>query len=74
MSDLEKITLICQRLGAGSGQAATMAAQLLKRAEQIAAERKITKEAALGQLLEILVQGRQGNVPPSFTPPAAGSK
>ena len=74
MSDVEKITLICQRLGAGSGQAATMAAQLLKRADQLALERGITRETALAQLLEILVQGRQGNVPPSFNPPSPGSK
>lgn len=51
-----------------------MAAQLLKRAEQISAERGITREAALGQLLEILVQGRQGNVSPAFKPPDAPSK
>jgi len=51
-----------------------MAAQLLKRAEQISAERGVTPEAALAQLLEILVQGRQGNVPPAFKPPAPPSK
>ena len=74
MSDLEKITLLCTRLGAGPDQAGTMAAQLLKRAEQISAERGVTPEAALAQLLEILVQGRQGNVPPAFKPPAPPSK
>lgn len=46
-----------------------MAAQLLKRAGQVAVERGITRETALAQLLEILVQGRQGSVPPSFQPP-----
>ena len=74
MSELEKITLLCTRLGAAPEQAATMAAQLLKRAEQLAAERGVTREAALGQLLEILVQGRQGNVSPAFKPPAPPSK
>jgi len=74
VSDLEKITLLCTRFGAGPDQARMMAAQLLKRAEQISAERGITREAALGQLLEILVQGRQGNVPPSFKPPGTPSK
>lgn len=74
VSDLDKITQLCVRLGAGPDQAATMAAQLLKRAEQISAERGIGREAALAQLLEILVQGRQGVVPPAFKPPAAPSK
>lgn len=68
MSDVEKITTLCERLGAPREQAATMARQLLKRAEQIAAERGITRETALAQLLQILVEGRQGNVPPGFQP------
>ena len=74
VSDLDKITQLCVRLGAGPDQAATMAAQLLKRSEQISAERGITREAALAQLLEILVQGRQGVVPPAFQPPGPPSK
>ncbi len=74
MSELEKITQLCVRLGAGPDQAATMAAQLVKRADQVAAERGITREAAMAQLLEILVQGRQGIVPPAFKPPAPPSK
>jgi hypothetical protein len=74
VSDLEKITLLCTRLGAAPDQAGTMAAQLLKRAEQISAERGVTRETALAQLLEILVQGRQGNVPSTFRTPAPPSK
>lgn len=73
MSDeVEKITVICERLGAAPTQAATMARQLLKRADQLAAERNIPRATALAQLLQILVEGRQGNVPPGFGPP--GSK
>jgi len=74
VSDLEKITQLCVRLGAGSDQAATMAAQLLKRSEQISSERGISREAALAQLLEILIQGRSGMVPPAFKPPESSSK
>jgi hypothetical protein len=74
VSDLKKITLLCTRLGAAPDQAGTMAAQLLKRAEQISVERGITREVALAQLLEILVQGRQGNVPSAFKPPTSPSK
>lgn len=72
MSDeIEKITVICERLGAPPEQAATMAKQLLKRADQLAAERKIPRAQALAQLLQILVEGRQGNVPPGFAPPGS---
>jgi len=74
VSEIEKITVLCERLGAPPAQAATMAAQLLKRAEQLSAERGIAREAAMAQLLEILIQGRQGNVPPSFKPPEPQSK
>lgn len=72
MSELEKITQLCVRLGAAPEQAATMAAQLLKRSEQLAASRGLSREEAMRQLLEILIQGRQGNVPPGFQPPSAG--
>jgi hypothetical protein len=74
MSDLEKVTQLCTRLGASPAQAATMAAQLLKRAEQISAERKITREAAMAQLLQILIEGRQGNVPPAYQSPPPRSE
>jgi hypothetical protein len=60
MSELEQLTEACTRLGASRAQAQTMAAQLLKRADQLAAERKITREAALAHLLKIVVQGRAG--------------
>jgi hypothetical protein len=68
VSDLEKITALCTRLGAPPEQAAVMAGQLLKRAEQIAAERKIPREQAMAQLLKIVVEGRQGNVPAADKP------
>jgi hypothetical protein len=69
VSELEQVTELCTKLGATPEQAATMAKQLLKRADQISAERKIPREQAMAQLLQILVQGRQGNVPPEFKPP-----
>ena len=70
MSDeLAKITTICERLGASPDQAVTMAKQLLKRADQISTERGLARETALAQLLQILVEGRSGNVPPAFRPP-----
>jgi len=53
-----------------------MAAQLLKRAAQLAAERGGTREAALARLLDLVVKGRSGEVPAEFggfvpPPPAA---
>lgn len=69
MTELEQLTRLCERLGAPPAQAATMAAQLLKRAEQQAATKGITREAALARLLDLVVQGRNGVVPPEFAPP-----
>lgn len=66
MTELEQLTRVCERLGAPPVQAATMAAQLLKRAEQHAKERGATREAALARLLDLLVKGRAGEVPAEF--------
>ena len=68
--DIEKITVVCERLGAPRAQAVTMARQLVKRADQLSVERGIPRETALALLLQILVEGRQGNVPPGFAPPS----
>ena len=73
MTEHEQLTALCERLGAPRAQAAIMAAQLLKRADQIAAERGITREAALKGLLEVVVKGRAGEVPGQFSPPNAPS-
>lgn len=61
-------------LGAAPDQAATMARQLVKRADQISAERGIPRVAAMEQLLKILVEGRQGNVPVDFKSPNPSSE
>lgn len=69
MSEQEQLTQLCTRLGAPPAQASIMAAQLLKRAEQQAIERGITREAALARLLDLVVKGRNGEVPAEFAPP-----
>ena len=69
MNELDQLTQVCTRLGAPPAQAQTMAAQLLKRAGQLSAERGTTREAELARLLEIVVQGRAGVVPENFSPP-----
>ena len=76
MTEIEQLSQLCERLGAPPAQAAAMAAQLLKRADQLALERKRPREETLGHLLRLLVQGRAGEVPADFTatqPPPAGS-
>ena len=70
MSEEEQLHALCERLGASPAQAVTMAAQLQKRAAQLAAERGMTREAALAHLLNLVVKGRNGEVPPDFPPPA----
>jgi len=69
MTEIEQLTQLCERLGAPAPQAGIMAAQLLKRADQIAIERGIPREAALRGLLDVVVKGRAGEVPPAFSPP-----
>jgi hypothetical protein len=63
MSELEQMTQLCVRLGATDAQATTMAAQLLKRAEQLAVERGIDRVAALNHLITLVVNGRNGISP-----------
>jgi hypothetical protein len=69
MTEREQLAQLCQRLGAAPAQAAIMAAQLLKRAEQHAAAHGTTREAALARLLDMLLKGRAGEVPAEFAPP-----
>lgn len=60
MTELEQLTELCGCLGATSDQAATMAAQLQKRAQQFVEERGVTREEAMSYLLEVMVKARQG--------------
>jgi len=73
MNELEQLTALCRRLGAEPAQAGVMAAQLQKRADQLAAERGIERTAAMAYLLELVVKGRNGEPPeklPQSTPRA----
>ena len=74
MNEQDQLTQLCVRLGAAPAQAAVMAAQLARRADQLAAERAISREAALASLLEVVVQGRAGGVPARFQPPVGGAE
>ena len=66
MNELEQLTQLCLRLGAERAQAGTMAAQLSKRADQLATERSIPRTEAMAHLLQLVVKGRNGETPPGF--------
>ncbi len=60
MSEHEQLVELCRRLGASDAQAETMARQLAKRADQLAAERSMGRTEAMRHLLEVVVKGRAG--------------
>ena len=66
MNELKQLSTLCLRLGADTKQAPIMAAQLLKRAEQLAADRGLDRTTALRYLIELVGKGRNGEAPPEF--------
>jgi len=68
---LSYLTGLCAKLGAAPGRAEAMARQLMKRADQLVVQRNQTREQAMEYLLKLLVQGRSGEMPKEFQPPAA---
>jgi hypothetical protein len=70
MDELTHLTELCGKLGASATQADAMARQLMKRVDQLMVQRNQTREQALEYLLRLLVQGRNGEVPKEFQPPA----
>ena len=73
MTEREQLVALCSRLGANSPQASTMADQLLKRCDQLVAERGWTRMQAMEHLLSLVVKGRSGETIPGFEggkPPA----
>ena len=69
MDETEQLTRLCRNLGASPEQAEAMARQLGKRADQLVAERKLTRAAAMDYLLRLVLQGHSGAVPPEFQRP-----
>ena len=59
--EVVEITCIFVNLGAPKKQAAVMASQLIKRAQQIAQERDISKVEATDILLKQVLDARQGH-------------
>lgn len=69
MNEEQQLSRVFETMGASGAQARAMASQLLKRAAQQAQERGVTREAALARLLDLVIKGRSGEVPPEFAPP-----
>jgi hypothetical protein len=74
MDELEQLAALCAKLGAPRPQAEAMARQLMRRADQLAAERGQAREEVMAYLLRLLVQGRNGDVPEEFQPPQTGGR
>ena len=72
----EQLVRLCMRWGAEPAQAAVMATQLAKRADQLVAERGMPRVDAMAYLLQLVAKGRSGEAPPGFEGggpgPAAG--
>ncbi len=66
MTEREQLLALCARLGATPAQAATLADQLIKRCDQLVAERGLTRVQAMEHLLTLLVRGRSGETAPGF--------
>ena len=61
--DLAQVTALFEQLGAHPDQASVLAKQLLKRAEQLSIERKISLVESTDSLLRQVIRARQG-LPP----------
>ncbi|HTJ78372.1 MAG TPA: hypothetical protein VL357_05195 [Rariglobus sp.] len=67
IGERDQLIQLCVRLGAPTpAAAATMADQLLKRCDQLAAQRGIPRTEAMSYLLELVTKGSQGETPPGF--------
>lgn len=74
MDEVEQLTELCRRMGAPEAQAQAMARQLSKRTDQLAVERGQPRVEVMAYLLRLVVQGRNGAVPPEFSgEPPSGS-
>lgn len=73
MTERDQLLSLCARLGASPAQATTMADQLLKRCDQLVADRGWTRVQAMEHLLTLVMRGRSGETAPGFEggkPPA----
>lgn len=66
MTEHEHLRDLCLRLGASREQAETMARQLARRTDQLAASRGWSREQALTHLLRLVTEGSAGVAPAGF--------
>lgn len=67
MTERDQLIQLCTKLGApNEAAAATMADQLLKRCDQLVAQRGLSRVEAMGHLLQLVTKGAQGEAPPGF--------
>jgi hypothetical protein len=67
MTEREQLILLCSKLGAPTPvAAATTADQLMKRCDQIAVQRGISRTEAMSYLLQLVTKGARGEPPPGF--------
>lgn len=71
MTELEQLSGLFRQLGANPDQATTMAAQMLKRADQLAVDRGMDRTMALKYLIELVTKGRSGEAPSTRIPPSS---
>ncbi len=64
--ELSQISAVLRRLGASDAASEVMAKQMSKRADQWVKERGISRVEAMQRLLELVVAGRSGELPPGF--------
>ena len=67
LGERDQLVRLCARLGAPTPDAAaTMADQLLKRCDQLAAQRGIPRVEAMAYLLDLVTKGSRGEAPAGF--------
>ena len=67
ISERDQLVQLCARLGAPTpAAAATMADQLIKRCDQLAAQRGIPRVEAMAYLLDLVTKGSRGETPAGF--------
>lgn len=66
MTERERLTQLCERLGADPRHAAVLSEQLMKRCDQLVAERGLSRTGAMEYLLELFTKGARGEPPPGF--------
>ena len=74
LSERYQLIQLCARLGAPSpAAAAIMADQLMKRCDQLVAQRGISRTEAMDYLLQLVTKGSRGEPPPGFEGVAGGA-